>query len=65
MNVTIKEAKDKFCPMGRKAGGSYNQAADGQTLTFCKGNKCMMWKWDNKNQTGEKATGHCGLTNRE
>lgn len=42
--MTEDEAKTKWCPMFRRAGGGDNSDADGGRRTKCIASECMMWR---------------------
>lgn len=74
-NVTVEEAKTKWCRHGREpfskdvnysdgagiAVAAVNRMSSGGASTMCFGNGCMAWTWaDPKALTIEERKGFCG-----
>ena len=70
--MTIKDAKEKWCPMVQIAIGPMGDIITNRLDQFnnidCKADECACWKWDR--ETGETTManiapdewqGHCGL----
>jgi len=71
--MTEDEARTKWCPMVRLAGGvdwTGSSNSDAQTpynkspLHCCIASDCMMWRIEYDMQTLEPIGGYCGLADR-
>lgn len=69
MLMTEAEARTKWCPMFRRAGGNGNADADGGRRSNCIASGCAMWRWaarltETHTSYEQSEQGYCGVAGK-